>query len=182
MPKSCIKLNSWIKQAKKAQKQLDKLTNNVADPIINAIANLENEPRPNGSIKLKGREGYRIRIGNYRVIYEIQDKELIIDIIALGHRKDIYKWKWNSVTVTQVDYDKLRDELQLKFEQGITLTFRSVLFLLVGDYQFAIKHVDEFSMKNKQGTYRNEITVLTSSEKEAVKISKQEAVCVFEWV
>jgi len=81
-----------------------------------------------------------------------------------------------------VDYDKLRDELQLKFEQGITLTFRSVLFLLVGDYQFAIKHVDEFSMKNKQGTYRNEITVLTSSEKEAVKISKQEAVCVFEWV
>lgn len=83
--------NYTIFLTKKAQKQLDKLTNNVADPIINAIANLENEPRPNGSIKLKGREGYRIRIGNYRVIYEIQDKELIIDIIALGHRKDIYK-------------------------------------------------------------------------------------------
>ena len=76
---------------KKAQKQIDKLTNNIADPIIEAIASLENEPRPNGSIKLKGRESYRIRVGNYRVIYEIQDEELIVDVIALGHRKDIYK-------------------------------------------------------------------------------------------
>ncbi|MEX1193135.1 MAG: type II toxin-antitoxin system RelE/ParE family toxin [Brumimicrobium sp.] len=76
---------------KKAKKQLDKLKNNIADPIIEAISNLAYEPRPNGSIKLKGRDSYRIRIGNYRVIYEIQDEELIIDVIALGHRKDIYK-------------------------------------------------------------------------------------------
>jgi len=91
-----------------------------------------------------------------------------------------------NIQLLKAEYDKLRDELHLKFDQGITLTFRSVLFLHVGDHQFAIKHVDEFSMKNKQGThrfekYRNEITVLTSIEKEAVKISKQEAVCVFEW-
>lgn len=76
---------------KKAQKQLDKLTNNIAEPIIEAISNLENEPRPNGSIKLKGRDSYRIRVGNYRVIYEIHDDELIIDVIVLGHRKDVYK-------------------------------------------------------------------------------------------
>lgn len=76
---------------KKAQKQLDKLTNNIASPIIEAISSLENQPRPKGCIKLKGRDSYRIRVGNYRIIYEIQDQELIIDVIALGHRKDIYK-------------------------------------------------------------------------------------------
>lgn len=76
---------------KKARKQLDKFSDNIADPILKAIAGLEREPRPSGAIKLKGREGYRIRIGNYRVIYEIRDQELIIDVIALGHRKNIYK-------------------------------------------------------------------------------------------
>jgi len=76
---------------KKAQKQLDKLTYNIAEPIIEAISNLENEPRPNGCKKLKGRDAYRIRSGNYRIIYDVQDNELIIDVIALGHRKDVYK-------------------------------------------------------------------------------------------
>ena len=76
--------------SKKAQKQLDKLPDNIAEPIFNAILELEENPRPAGNKKLKGRDGYRIRIGNYRVIYEIFDNELIIDVIALGHRKNIY--------------------------------------------------------------------------------------------
>lgn len=44
-----------------------------------------------GYKKLKGRDGYRIRTGNYRIIYNIFENELIIDIITLGHRKDIYE-------------------------------------------------------------------------------------------
>lgn len=76
--------------SKKAQKQLDKLSNNIADLIFDAIARLEDNPRPSGYKKLKGRDGYRIRTGNYRIIYDILDTELIVDIIALGHRKDIY--------------------------------------------------------------------------------------------
>lgn len=76
---------------KRAQKQLDKLTNNIAEPILEAISNLETDPRPNGCKKLKGRDAYRIRSGNYRIIYDIQDKELIVDVITLGHRKDVYK-------------------------------------------------------------------------------------------
>lgn len=76
--------------SKKAQKQLDKLPDNVAEPILKAIFELEKNPKPVGYIKLKGRDGYRVRIGNYRVIYDIFEKELIIDVIALGHRKDIY--------------------------------------------------------------------------------------------
>lgn len=76
--------------SKKAQKQLDNLSDYIAEPIIEAITHLEENPRPSGYKKLKGRGGYRVRVGNYRIIYDILDKELIIDIITLGHRKDIY--------------------------------------------------------------------------------------------
>ena len=48
-------------------------------------------PRPQGCKKLKGRKGYRIRVGYYRVIYEIIDDVLLIDVVDLGHRKDIYE-------------------------------------------------------------------------------------------
>ena len=82
--------NYTIVSSKKAQNQLDKLSDNIAEPIIAAIAGLEENPRPKGCKKLKGREGYRIRTGNYRIIYDIFDTELIVDIITLGHRKDIY--------------------------------------------------------------------------------------------
>lgn len=85
MPKYTIVLT------KKAKKQLDRLSDDIADPIIESIQNLEKNPRPIGYIKLKGREGYRIRTGNYRIIYTILDSKLIVEIIALGHRRDIYE-------------------------------------------------------------------------------------------
>lgn len=77
--------------SKNAQKQLDKLSKQIAEPILDAIGNLEENPRPPGYKKLKSRAGYRIRVGNYRILYDIFDKELIVDVIALGHRKDIYE-------------------------------------------------------------------------------------------
>jgi mRNA interferase RelE/StbE len=77
--------------SKKAQKQLDKLSDKIALPILEAIGYLEIIQRPHGYKKLKGRNGYRIRVGNYRIIYDIIDKELIVDVITLGHRKDIYE-------------------------------------------------------------------------------------------
>ncbi len=80
-----------IQLTKKAQKQLDKISDSIAEPILEAIGNLADDPRPQGFKKLKGRKGYRIRVGDYRVIYDIFDYELIIDVITLGHRKDIYK-------------------------------------------------------------------------------------------
>jgi mRNA interferase RelE/StbE len=69
----------------------DKLSDNIAEPILEAITDLEENPRPQGYKKLKGRDGYRVRVGNYRIIYDIFDSELIVDIITLGHRKDIYE-------------------------------------------------------------------------------------------
>jgi mRNA interferase RelE/StbE len=82
--------NYTVVLSKKAQKQLDKLSDFIAEPILEAISDLEENPRPAGNKKLKGRDGYRIRIGNYRVIYDIFDTQLIVDVIAVGHRKDIY--------------------------------------------------------------------------------------------
>ncbi|MDB5006172.1 MAG: type toxin-antitoxin system RelE/ParE family toxin [Mucilaginibacter sp.] len=83
--------NYTLVLSKKAEKQLDNLPDHIAEPILNAITNLEENPRPQGYKKLTGRPGYRIRIGNYRVIYDIFDTQLIVEIITLGHRKDIYE-------------------------------------------------------------------------------------------
>ena len=76
--------------SKTAQRQLNKLDDKLVDKLIAVISNLAENPRPNGYIKLRGRSAYRIRQGNYRIIYEVIDNRLIINIIALGHRRDIY--------------------------------------------------------------------------------------------
>lgn len=67
------------------------MTDAIAEPILSSIGSLSENPRPQGYKKLKGRNGYRIRVGDYRVIYEIFDKILLIDVVDLGHRKDIYE-------------------------------------------------------------------------------------------
>lgn len=77
--------------SRQAIKQSQKINEPFYSNIKQSIINLANDPRPVGCKKLKGRDGYRIRIGDYRVIYEIYDAELIIDVIALGHGKDIYE-------------------------------------------------------------------------------------------
>lgn len=74
-----------------AQKQLDKLPNNTATRIEDKMMELAADPRPAGCKKLKGRDAYRIRIGDYRAIYEIQDNKLIVTVITIGHRKDVYE-------------------------------------------------------------------------------------------
>lgn len=52
---------------------------------------LSDNPRPSGSIKLKGEEAYRIRVGDYRIVYIIQDERLIVLVIDVGHRGDLYR-------------------------------------------------------------------------------------------
>lgn len=76
--------------SKQAYKALEKINEPFYSNIKQAIVSLTENPRPNGYKKLKGRDGYRIRIVNYRVIYNIFDTELIVDVVTLGHRKDIY--------------------------------------------------------------------------------------------
>lgn len=78
-----------IKQ--KAVKALEKIHDLDYSNIKGAIYNLSINPRPNGYKKLKGRDGYRIRVGNYRIIYNIFDKILVVEVVHLGHRKNIYE-------------------------------------------------------------------------------------------
>ncbi|MBL4755621.1 MAG: type II toxin-antitoxin system RelE/ParE family toxin [Flavobacteriales bacterium] len=76
---------------RQAQKQLAKIKGTAYSLLKTAILKLADNPRPHGYKKLKGRNAYRIREGNYRVIYEIKDKILTVIVITIGHRKDIYK-------------------------------------------------------------------------------------------
>lgn len=80
-----------INFTKQAIKELEKINEPYYSAIKDAILSLAENPRPNGYIKLKGRDAFRIRVGNYRIIYDIFDEELLIDIITLGHCKNIYE-------------------------------------------------------------------------------------------
>ena len=76
---------------KVARKNLDRMSDSIVEPILKAINKLAENPRPQGYKKLKGRPGFRIRVGDYRIIYEIFEDVLLIEIVDLGHRKDIYE-------------------------------------------------------------------------------------------
>jgi mRNA interferase RelE/StbE len=74
-----------------AQKQIMKLDKKVIPQIKSAIASLADNPRPQGCQKLKGEEAYRIRVGDYRVIYEVNDDIILVTVVTVGHRKDVYR-------------------------------------------------------------------------------------------
>jgi mRNA interferase RelE/StbE len=77
---------------KKAGKELRKLPSTVLKRVSKSIDDLEENPRPDGSKKLKGSDEntWRIRTGDYRVIYVIEDTIKIVEIRKVGHRKDVY--------------------------------------------------------------------------------------------
>ena len=75
-----------------AYKELQKLPRPIITRVVAAVSELSNEPFPHGVKKLVGSEfSYRIRIGDYRVVYEVFESRLIIEIIRVRHRKDVYK-------------------------------------------------------------------------------------------
>lgn len=77
---------------KEALKQLKKFSPELQERIQVKIDDLAIEPRPNGVKKLKGKENaYRIRVGDYRVIYDIFDDILVVNVVELGHRNKVYK-------------------------------------------------------------------------------------------
>lgn len=81
-----------IQLTSKAQKSLKKLEKRILIKIASLIDSLQDSPRPNGVKKMKGHDNrYRVREGDYRVVYQIDDGQLLILIIDLGHRKDIYR-------------------------------------------------------------------------------------------
>jgi len=82
--------NYSVEITRTVQRQLRKLPNSIVEWIESKLIELENEPRPIGSIKLTDRNAYRIRVGNYRIIYEINDNILVVTVIRIAHRRDVY--------------------------------------------------------------------------------------------
>lgn len=76
---------------RKAQKQLDRIQEQYRERTISGTIALGDEPRPSGSRKLRGREEWRIRIGDYRAIYTIDDEAREVLVVDIGHRRDIYR-------------------------------------------------------------------------------------------
>lgn len=81
-----------VRYAPSALKELEKLPKKITARVRDAINDLALAPRPRGCKKLEGEEDtYRIRVGDYRVIYEVHDDLVIVLIIRIRHRKDAYK-------------------------------------------------------------------------------------------
>jgi len=74
-----------------AEKEMDGLPGEVFDRIADAILQLEDDPRRRGCKKLRGADEYRMRVGAYRVLYSIDDEKRSVEIMAVGHRRDVYK-------------------------------------------------------------------------------------------
>ncbi|HEX8070768.1 MAG TPA: type II toxin-antitoxin system RelE/ParE family toxin [Pyrinomonadaceae bacterium] len=75
---------------RRAQKELANLPKTDYERMRDAIAALSENPRPAGCKKLIGREGWRIRSGDYRAIYEIDDAQQKITVLHIGNRRDVY--------------------------------------------------------------------------------------------
>ena len=78
-----------------AQRQMMRLPRDVRDRIIARLHALADNPRPPGVVKLKGRrrrDEYRIRVGDYRVIYQIFDDVLVVLIVRVANRRDVYRY------------------------------------------------------------------------------------------
>ena len=74
-----------------AQRNLNRLSRQEGTRILAAVSQLAISPRPPGSRKLHDREGWRIRVGDYRVVYRIDDAAQRLIILAVGHRNDVYR-------------------------------------------------------------------------------------------
>ena len=74
-----------------AEREMDKLPAAIHKRISRRILTLEDNPRLRGVKKLSGREEYRLRIGDYRILYTVDDKNRVVTIFAVGHRREIYR-------------------------------------------------------------------------------------------
>ena len=76
----------------KVARQIKALSVEVRQDISLTIRSLANEPRPIGVKKLSGeKDVYRVRVGNYRVLYQIVDKVLVVVVVSVGHRREVYR-------------------------------------------------------------------------------------------
>jgi mRNA interferase RelE/StbE len=75
-----------------AEKELDGLPAGIRTKIVNILLSLKENPFPRNSKKLHGREGFRVRLGEYRILYTIDQNEKKVDVVSVAHRKDVYRY------------------------------------------------------------------------------------------
>ncbi|MGB7415498.1 MAG: type II toxin-antitoxin system RelE/ParE family toxin [Thermosynechococcaceae cyanobacterium] len=81
-----------VEIAPAAKRQIKKLSFDIQKRIVKALEALEQIPRPEGCTKLKGADSlYRIRVGDYRIVYDIQDDVLQVLVVRVGHRRNVYR-------------------------------------------------------------------------------------------
>jgi mRNA interferase RelE/StbE len=74
-----------------AEKSLRRIDPSMRARIRGAVALLAIDPRPPASRRLRGRDGYRVRIGDYRILYRIEDDVLVVVVVTVGHRREVYE-------------------------------------------------------------------------------------------
>lgn len=77
---------------KSAEKELASLPVKLHERIVEGLLALKENPLPSGVEKLRGREGYRIRVGDYRILYTVDKKERKIEVFSIAHRKEVYRF------------------------------------------------------------------------------------------
>jgi len=80
-----------LRLKKSAAKEIENLPKKDCARVVGAIQKLLDDPYGQNIQKLSGQEKYRIRVGNYRVLYEIINDELVVMVVNVGHRKDVYR-------------------------------------------------------------------------------------------
>lgn len=81
-----------VQISRSVQKELDRQARNTRERLLKAILALADNPRPTGSRRIEGQEDiYRVRVGDWRIIYVIYDERLVITVIKVGSRGDVYR-------------------------------------------------------------------------------------------
>ncbi len=70
---------------------MERLSSEIYDRVDAAILALADNPRPSGCTRLKGREEWRVRVGDYRIVYAIDDDRRLVEILKVAHRRDVYR-------------------------------------------------------------------------------------------
>ena len=80
-----------VELSPRAGRALDRLSGPIRIRILAAIEDLGTNPRPHGVVKLTGQDAYRLRVGDYRVVYEIHDRFLLVLLLDVAHRREVYR-------------------------------------------------------------------------------------------
>ncbi len=74
-----------------AEKELEILPEKIHNHIVSQLISFKENPRPAGIIKLRGRPGYRKRVGDYRILYTVDDENKRVEVVSVAHRKEVYR-------------------------------------------------------------------------------------------